>query len=295
MDSDNRLGDYLRARRAVTSPQEAGLPFGGRRRTPGLRREEVAVMAGVSTDYYVRLEQGRERNPSAQVLEALARVLRLSDEATAYLHGLGRPVARRVWAGDQVSENLQALMRSWPDTPAVVMGQRMEVLAANPLGQALFDWLGAEGSLVRAIFLHPAARDFYRDWSTVAENCVASLRLHRDPADRRFVSLVGELCVRSDEFAELWARHDVRAKTSEFKRMRHPMVGDLELVYETLTVNSAPGQQLVVYHAVSGSSSDAALRMLGSLAASEVQGASRMCGLPCGAHPETSVLGRLRG
>ncbi|MEV4176473.1 helix-turn-helix transcriptional regulator [Nonomuraea sp. NPDC049709] len=270
METDNLLGQFLRARRELLQPEDVGLPAGARRRVAGLRREEVAQLAGVSTDYYVRLEQGRERHPSAQVVDALARVLELEEDAVAYLHRLARPATGRrrpAARREQVSPNLLRMMASWPHTPAVVLGRRLTVLAANTLGEALFAGHTHSGDLVRLVFLDPDAREFYPDWDRVAVNTVAGLRAAAgvDHDDPQLVEVVGELSIKSRAFRELWARHDIRQKTHESKRFRHPLVGELTLHYESLTVNSAPGQQLVVYQADPGSPSEEALSLLGSL------------------------------
>jgi transcriptional regulator with XRE-family HTH domain len=272
MVKDNALGEFLRARREQVGPAELGLPAGGARRVAGLRREEVAVLAGVSTDYYVRLEQGRERNPSAQVLDALAHGLALDEDATAHLHRLATPAParrRRARRREQVSPNLLRLMDGWPDTPALVLGRCLEVLAHNALGAALFGGHTHSGDLVRLVFLDPDAREFYPDWERVAVNTVGGLRVAAgiDPDDPQLIETVGELSVKSADFRRLWARHDIRQKTHETKRFHHPQVGELILSYEALTVNSAPGQQLVVYQAEPGSPSEAGLALLGSLAA----------------------------
>jgi transcriptional regulator with XRE-family HTH domain len=270
MAKENALGEFLRARREQVRPEDLGLAAGGARRVPGLRREEVALLAGVSTDYYVRLEQGRERHPSAQVLDALAHGLALDDETTAHLHRLARPAPggrRRTRRREQVSPNLLRLLDGWPGAPAVVLGRCLTVLAHNPLGQALFDGHTHSGDLVRLVFLDPDAREFYPDWERVAVNTVGGLRAAAgiDPDDPRLIETVGELSVKSEAFRRLWARHDVRQKTHETKRFHHRLVGELVLSYEALTVNSAPGQQLVVYQAEPGSPSESALALLGSL------------------------------
>ncbi|MFF1610590.1 helix-turn-helix transcriptional regulator [Amycolatopsis sp. NPDC058278] len=273
MVKDNALGEFLRARREQVGPAELGLPPGGSRRVAGLRREEVALLAGVSTDYYVRLEQGRERNPSAQVVDALARGLALDEDASAHLHRLARPAPgrrRRARRPERVSPNLLRLMDGWPDTPALVLGRCLDVLAHNALGQALFAGHTHSGDLIRLVFLDPDAREFYPEWERVAVNTVGGLRAAAglDPDDPQLIDTVGELSVKSADFRRLWARHDIRQKTHETKRFRHRLVGELELSYEALTVNSAPGQQLIVYQAEPGSPSEAALALLGSLAAS---------------------------
>ncbi|NUQ96507.1 MAG: helix-turn-helix domain-containing protein [Streptomyces sp.] len=260
-DAAPRLGEFLRARRALARPEDHGMPAGVRR-TPGLRREEVAMLAGLSTDYYVRLEQGRDRHPSPQVLEALADALLLEDEAAAYLRSLAAPKAhRRSHRQEYASPGLVGLMDAWPNTPALVYGRYMDLLAANPLGEALFCWLGEETNLLRAIFLKPEARVFYRDWARIAEGCVAALRAaDADPDDPRVAELVGE----SPEFAGLWARHEVRAKRATTKHFDHSVVGELSLRFENLSVADAPGQHLVVYHADPGSPDERALALLGS-------------------------------
>ncbi|WP_461011569.1 helix-turn-helix transcriptional regulator [Streptomyces capparidis] len=273
MDSGNPLGEFLRARRELISPAGAGLPSSGRRRTPGLRREEVAQSSGVSTDYYTRLEQGRERHPSAQVVHALARALGLNAEETAHLHRLARtargPVRRG--GGAPVGPSLLRLMDNWLHTPALVLDRRLEVLAGNRLGRALFAVMLERGetNLVRFVFLDPAARNFYPDWERVARSSHAALRAGGgDPAsDPRLTEPVGELSLRSPEFRTLWARHDVRGKAHEAKSFNHHHVGELTLTYDSFTVDSAADQQLVVYQAEPGSASQQALALLGTMAA----------------------------
>ncbi|TDD21408.1 helix-turn-helix domain-containing protein [Nonomuraea diastatica] len=273
MNRDNLLGQFLRARREVLRPEDLGLPPGARRRVAGLRREEVAQLAGVSTDYYVRLEQGRERHPSAQVVDALARALALEEDAAAHLHQLAGPSVRRRPAlrREQVSPHLLRMMQAWPHTPAVVLGRCLTVLAGNTLGKALFAGHAHSGDLVRLVFLDADAREFYPDWDRVAVNTVAGLRAAAgaDPDDPQLIEVVGELSLKSETFRTLWARHDIRQKTHETKRFRHPLVGELTLRYESLTVNGAPGQQLVVYQADPGNPSEEALALLGSLTAEE--------------------------
>jgi transcriptional regulator with XRE-family HTH domain len=264
----NAIGEFLRARRELVRPEDVDLAPGARRRVPGLRRTEVALLAGVSSDYYVRLEQGRERHPSPQVVDSLARALVLDEDATAYLHELATPrPRRRARRREEVSPALVGMMAAWTETPAVVLGRCLNVLAHNQLGEALFAGHTYSDDLVRLVFLDPDARDFYPDWERVAVNTVGGLRAGVDPDDRRLVETVGELSVRSVDFRRLWARHDIRQKAHETKRFRHPLVGELTLIYEALTVNSAPGQQLIVYQAEPGSPSVEALSLLGSLTA----------------------------
>ncbi|GAB2807299.1 helix-turn-helix transcriptional regulator [Actinoallomurus bryophytorum] len=274
MDSENLLGRFLRARRGLVAPEDLNLPAGARRRVAGLRREEVAMLAGLSTDYYVRLEQGRERSPSVQVIDALARALLLDDDAIAHLHRLARPVpgrSRRTARRERVGPGLLRMMGDWDRTPAVILGRRMTVLAHNTLGEALFAGHTYSGDLVRLVFLDPDAREFYPEWDRVAVNTVAGLRQQAgtDYDDPQLVEVVGELSLKSEAFRRLWARHDIRQKTHETKRFQHPVVGELTLDYESLTVNSAPGQQLVIYQAEPGSPSEHALALLGTLTATE--------------------------
>ncbi|MEU7665326.1 helix-turn-helix transcriptional regulator [Streptomyces lincolnensis] len=273
-DTENLLGQFLRARRERLRPEDLGIRADGRRRVAGLRREEVAQLAGVSTDYYVRLEQGRERHPSVQVVEALARALELEEDAVAHLHRLALPTPRRrrpAARRERVSPHLLNMMAAWPRTPVVVLDRCLAVLAANALGTALFDGHTYRDDLVRLVFLDPDARDFYPDWDRVAASTVGGLRaaVGTDLDDPRLVEVVGELSLKSETFRRLWARHDIRQKTHETKRFRHPVVGELTLHYESLTVNSAPGQQLVVYHADPGSPSEQALSLLGSYTADD--------------------------
>ncbi|MEU6829370.1 helix-turn-helix transcriptional regulator [Nocardia beijingensis] len=291
MDSDNRLGAFLRARRELVRPEDFGLPGGGQRRVAGLRREEIALLAGVSADYYVRLEQGRDRHPSEQVIASLARVFALDEEGTAHLRELARPTAKRQRAPrrpERVAPGLLRLMNAWPHTPALVLGRYLDVLAANPLAAAVNSCSVPGVNQVRMVFLDPEAHDLYLDWPTIAADTVASLRATAgaDLDDPRLTELVGELSLKSEEFRQLWARHDVRVKTAGVKEFRNPMVGDLTLSYETFSVNGAPGQMLIAYHAEPGSSSERSLALLGSLIADNPDAAAdeqRAAG-----HPDTS-------
>ncbi|MEU5640815.1 helix-turn-helix transcriptional regulator [Streptomyces milbemycinicus] len=270
--AENALGGFLRARRAQLRPEDTGLPTSGRRRVPGLRREEVATLAGVSTDYYMRLEQGRERRPSQQILEAVARALQLDDEAVAHLYRVATPTTRRTRRAprvERVAPHLRRLLDTWSDTPAFVLGHALDILARNRLAGALYAGFTHSDNLLRKTFLDPAAHHFYGDWHRAAESSVATLRRAAgiDAEDPRLWELVGELSMKSAEFRVLWARHDVRGKTREAKLFHHAQVGDLELHYEAFTVNSAPTQQLIVYQAEPGSTSADALALLGSLSA----------------------------
>jgi transcriptional regulator with XRE-family HTH domain len=264
------LGEYLRSRRGAVTPGQAGLPTGGTRRVAGLRREEVALLAGMSADYYIRLEQGRERSPSAQILDALSAALRLDDDGRQHLFrlaGLGpRPA---VAAPERVDPDLRQLMDGWPDNPALVLGRAYDVLARNRLGAALFAGFTYSESLVLNMFLDPFARSFYRDWSAAANNTVAGFRLAAGaaPHDPRIVRVMRELLQESAEFRQIWTRHEARGKHAEVKTFVHREVGELTLRMQTFDVRSAPGQQLVVYHAEPGSAAAQGLRLLGSIAA----------------------------
>ncbi|ONK12436.1 helix-turn-helix transcriptional regulator [Streptomyces sp. MP131-18] len=266
--ADNHLGEFLRSRRSGLGPEEAGMASYGARRVPGLRREEVAVLAGINADYYARLEQGRERHPSPQVLDALGRALRLGADARAHLHRLAGAVA----AGpaepvpDRVGAGLRQLMDCWPGTPALVLNRTLDILATNALAAALYVPFRPADNLVRMTFADPAARAFHRDWALAAEAVVAHLRhaAGHDPDSRRLHRLVHEMSAHSEDFTRLWRSHTVRGKTQEAKRLRHPDVGPLTLAYQTFDVREAPGRQLVVYHAEPGTPSAEALRLLGT-------------------------------
>lgn len=267
------LGEYLRARRAQVSPASAGISTYGVRRVPGLRREEVATLAGMSVDYYIRLEQGRERSPSAQVVDALSEVLQLDDDARLHLYAVAglAPSQGRVPLPERVHPELLRLMEMWPDTPAIVLGRAYDVLAGNPLAYALFDGFQQGPNLMMKIFLDPDARSFYPDWDEVARYTVAGFRLlqGRTPSDPRIREVIAELSRRSPEFVELWKTHEARGRRLESKRFRHPEVGDLTLRINAFDVRSAPGQELIVYHAEPGSRSAEALALLGTLAATQ--------------------------
>jgi transcriptional regulator with XRE-family HTH domain len=265
------LGDYLRARRAQMSPEQIGVPTYGVRRVPGLRREEVAMTAGMSVDYYIRLEQGRETSPSPQVLDALGRVLQLDDDARVHLFrlaGLG-PQLVRPDTPEQVDPDLLRLLELWPHTPAIVLGRAYDILAGNALAYALFEDFTHGPNLMAKIFLDPQAKTFYADWEDVAQYTVAGFRLlqGRTPDEPRIQEVVDQLTRESPDFVRMWERHEARGARLESKRFRHPDVGELTLRINAFDVRSAPGQELIVYHAEPDSPSAAALARLEHLAA----------------------------
>ena len=290
---DNRkdLREFLGTRRARITPQQAGLPaYGGQRRVPGLRREEVALLAGVSVEYYTRLERGNAGGVSESVLEALVRVLQLDDAERAHLYDLTRGATtvarvRRRPARAGVRPGVQQLLDAMTDVPAFVQNGRLDVPAANPLARALYADLfddAGPGSAGRApnharyVFLDARATDFYPDWSRVAADIVSQLRAEvgRSPDDRELTELIGELTTRSQQFSTLWATHDVRWHTTGTKRFHHRVVGDLRLSYEGLAVAADPGQTLITFTAEPGSPSQQALAFLASWATSSAQRAA---------------------
>ncbi|MFG2397663.1 helix-turn-helix transcriptional regulator [Streptomyces lydicus] len=275
---DGEVGDFLRSRRARVQPEEVGLPGHGRRRVPGLRREEVAQLAGVSVDYYIRLEQGRGSSVSDAVLDAIGRVLRLDGTEQEYLRTVARPAAttRRASAAGPAPQKVRPGLRLLLDTiekaPAFVLGRRMDVLAWNALGDAVVGFsqmAPAERNMPRQVFLDPRAREFYPDWPAVAAETVAHLRLDagNHPRDRKLATLVGELSLGSADFRRLWADHQVKEKTYGAKRMLHPVAGELVMPYETLTVSGDTDQMLVVYTPEPGSQTEERVRLLASWAA----------------------------
>jgi transcriptional regulator with XRE-family HTH domain len=265
---ENALGDYLRARREQVQPADVGIRSIGVRRVPGLRREEVAMLAGISSDYYLRLEQGRDRNPSAQVLEALAGVLRLDADARSYLLGLAQP-ARPRSRSEQVSESIVELINGWPNNPAYVQNKYTDVLAVNTLCAALSPNYRVGVNLLTAVLLDPRERDLRRDWDDLSEEGVAVLRSELGPNvdDPRLKELVGDLSVRSERFRQLWARHEVRPRRGRLSQLTHPEVGELELRSDKLTIGGTDNVTLVVFHAVPGSRDEESLALLGSLIA----------------------------
>jgi transcriptional regulator with XRE-family HTH domain len=276
----NPIGEYLRARRELARPADAGIPVTARRRVPGLRRDELAMLAGISTEYYTRLEQGRDQHPSAQVLNAIARALGLDQDAIGHLHQLAAPRAARARAPKRparVRPSLQQLLDSWPLTPAYVEGPRLDVLASNAIARALSPMFEPGTNVLRAIFLDPAVHDLFPDWEAKAPSLVAALRAMAGAGtdDPRLAELVGELSVRSETFSAIWSRHDIRPHIGGgTHRIVHPQVGELELPYDKFAVTGAADQVLMIYHAEPGSSTEQSLRLLSSLAASTRESAT---------------------
>lgn len=269
MTSRGRLADFLRVRRERLSPEDVGLaPGDGTRRVPGLRREEVAVLAGVSTNYYLRLEHGRDTHPSDQVLAALARALRLDAVATAHLHALAHPAAVSgpvsvVPRGDVVNRPTRWLIDSWPMTAAVVHNRYIDVIASNPLARALNPNFRVGVNSVTSLFLDPGEREFHREWEGLAARSVALLRATADShlPDMRLEAIVAEGST-SAQFREFWHRHDVVQVGSGQHDLRHPIVGDLTLHYTGLPLSGTDGQSLFLYSAEPGSASEEALQTL---------------------------------
>jgi transcriptional regulator with XRE-family HTH domain len=280
-DRANPLGSYLRARRALVTPEHAGLPPGMNRRVPGLRREEVAMLAGISADYYLRLERGRDKNPSLQVLESLARVLHLDELEQEYLLSLGaqRPRTQRRRKPERVPARLHQLLAS-VQVPAFVEGRAFDVLASNRLAVALSPRLQPGYNRLRSLLLDPEEQAFQQDWTRSAEGFIAAFRksICDDTGSPRFVELAGELALSSERFRTLWARHDVRSLDGGTTTVTHPVVGELRLHRDKLPVDDV---LLVLYYADQGSESDEKLRLLASMAQT-----------PAGDGSQTAELGR---
>lgn len=272
MDGEqNLLGEFLRARRELVAPGTVGIPVHGTRRVAGLRREEVAMLAGISAEYYLRLEQGRDRNPSAQVLRSVAGVLQLDEEATAHLLGLVRADDRarrtRRPRAEALPASLTALVPQLP-FPAFVEGRYLDVLAANALATALSPRLVAGRNRMRDVFLDPAEQALFPDWESASAVLLAGFRrsVGADADDARVVELVGELSIASPTFRRLWSRHDVRERRGGTLTFQHPVVGELTVHREKLQVTGTDGLVLVLYHPATAEAADA-LTLLGSLAA----------------------------
>ncbi|NIK61056.1 helix-turn-helix transcriptional regulator [Kribbella shirazensis] len=282
MDNKAEVRAFLTSRRAKLTPSDVGLPAVGQRRVPGLRRSEVATLAGVSIEYYAKLERGAIAGASSAVLEALAEALRLDDTERAHLFALARAAdgipasgrRRRRPAPQAASRlSLQWALEAITDGIAFVRNPSQDLLATNALGRVFYSPVIGEGgrtpNLARFQFLDPASRDFYPDWDLFAHMCVAIMRAEagRDPHDRGLQDLVGELSTQSETFRRLWGSHDVRTHGTGTKRFHHPEVGDLTLAYEELAITAEPGLVLIVYTAEPRSPSAEKLRLLASLAA----------------------------
>jgi transcriptional regulator with XRE-family HTH domain len=283
VDNRSDTREFLSSRRARITPAMAGLPtYGGRRRVAGLRREEVALLAGVSVDYYTRLERGNLSGVSEGVLDSLARALQLDEAERAHLFDLARAAnatqrTRRRSAPQRVRPSVQRLLDAITTAPAWVRNARMDFLAANRLGYALYSELFADpvrpANNARFVFLDPRSQRFYVDWERGADDLVAILRTEagRNPFDRQLSDLVGELSTRSETFRTRWASHNVRFHRTGIKRLHHPVIGDLELTYEAMEFPSDPGLTMFVYTAEPGSASEDALKLLASWAATQDQ------------------------
>jgi transcriptional regulator with XRE-family HTH domain len=287
------LGEYLRARRAQLSPQSFGLPDLARRRVPGLRRHELALLAGISTEYYIRLEQGRDRHPSPQVVEALARVLQLDAGGAAHLHRLAAPAPRRrrPHRAEPVPAGIRRLMESWAATPALVLDGLGEVRAANTPAELLSPANRPGANIMREAFLNPAVADLHRDWDDMVAGLAAGLRVYAgtNADDPRLEALVGELSVHSETFRRLWARHDARARTGVAVRLDHPQLGPLDLRLEKLAISGTAGLMLLVYHAEPDSPSAHGLALLASLADQRTNTARRNAPADRAAHARAAL------
>src|SRR3989440_6766727 len=276
MSARDALRSFLAPRRAKLTPQQAGLPvYGANRRVTGLRREEVALLAGISVEYYTRLERGNARGASESVLEGIAHALQLDEAERAYLIDLVRTAnttrpPRRRPTQQRVRPSVQRILDSMTGTPAFVQNGRLDILYANQLGYALFSEIFREpvrpANAARFFFLDPRATEFYIDWESIAHDVVALLRAEagRDPYDRGLSDLIGELSTRSEEFRVRWATHDVRFHRTGVKHFHHPIVGDLTLAYEALELPADPGLTIFAYTAEPNSPSHDALNLLAS-------------------------------
>jgi transcriptional regulator with XRE-family HTH domain len=280
MDTRDDVREFLASRRARITPAQAGLPaFGGTRRVAGLRRAEVAMLAGVSPDYYTRLERGNLTGVSDSVLDAIARALQLDEAERSHLYDLARaanttPRARRRPAKpQQIRPGVRSLLDAMSDAPAFVRNGRLDILAANQLGEALyapaFDTPDRPVNLARFCFLDSRADDLYPDWDDAANTTVALLRTEagRDPYDKALTDLVGELATRSDDFRTRWAAHNVRLHHTGVKHFQHPVVGRLDLAFEAMPLPADPGLTMTAYSAQPGTPTHDALRLLASWAA----------------------------
>lgn len=279
MDNRAEISEFLRTRRDRVTPEQAGIIGGGRRRVSGLRREEVAMLAGMSSDYYSKMERGHLAGVSAEVLDALARALQLDDAETEHLHDLARaanpsPVRRKPKVADpSVRPSLQRFLDTITGTPTWVRNRQMDIVATNALGRALLapvlDDRASRGNNALYTFFNPGARIYYPEWDQGASSIVATLRSEagRHPHDKALTGLIGELVTRSDDFRLRWASHDVRYHRTGVKRIHHPEVGDLEFTYEAFDLPDSPGWTMYACTAAAGSPTEERVALLGSLAA----------------------------
>ncbi|WP_129658306.1 helix-turn-helix domain-containing protein [Rothia uropygialis] len=279
MDHQEEVTDFLRTRRDRITPEQAGIIGGGRRRVPGLRREELAMLTGVSVEYYARMERGDLRGVSLEVLDALARALQLDEAETDHLADLARaagptpPRSRRSTPVEQrVKPQLQRFLDAVTGAPMWVRDRRLDFVAANPLGRALYapmlEDASTQGNTARFTFLSPASRVFFPDWEANADDMVATLRTYagQNPHDKKLTGLIGELVTRSDAFRHRWSKHDVRHHRAGLKRIHHPLVGDLELSYEAMEFPANPDWFMFAFTAEPGSPTEERLKLLGSVA-----------------------------
>lgn len=278
MDQRHEVGEFLRSRRDRVTPEQAGLIGGGRRRVPGLRREEVAMLANISVDYYAKMERGDLKGVSPEILDALVQALRLDEAETDHLHNLAaaanpHPPRRRSRPGPTMRPSLQRFLDAITGAPVWVRDRRMDIIAANGLGRALYRPViedpEGRGNTARFLFLSPAARTFFPQWEQGADDIVATMRGYagQNPRDTKLTDLIGELVTRSDAFRQRWAVHNVRHHRTGIKRIHHPDVGDLELSYEALELLADPEWYMFAYTADPGTPSEERLKLLGSLAA----------------------------
>ncbi|GAA0433860.1 helix-turn-helix transcriptional regulator [Leifsonia naganoensis] len=283
METHDDLSEFLTSRRARLSPAQAGLPdYGGRRRVPGLRREEVALLAGMSSEYYKRLERGNASGVSEAVIDGISRALRLDEAEHSHLYDLVRtanagahPQRRRPARTTQLTAGMQQTIDAMSTVPVFIQNGRLDAVATNRLGRALFSEMFDDArppvNAARFVFLDPRAQTFYRDWEANARQIVAILRAEagRSPYDRQLSDLVGELSTRDDLFRRLWGAHDVREHRTGLKSVHHPVVGDLDLTFQSMDLASDRGLQMLVFSAAPGSVSSDRLQLLANWAETE--------------------------
>jgi transcriptional regulator with XRE-family HTH domain len=295
MDNRDAVSAFLRSRRDKIAPEQAGLPTYGQRRVPGLRRAEVATLAGVSVEYYTRLERGNLRGVSDSVLDAIAQALRLDNTERMYLYELARAAgpapaarARQRQVRPTVRPSVARIVEGMPAMPAFVMNNRLDALAANPLGRALYAQMYADptcdANVARFAFFNAAARRFYADWEDMARFAVGALRIEagKSPYDRELTNLIGELSTRSDAFRVMWGSQDVHVFRDSTKRLHHPLVGDLELDQETMSLPDESGLSVVVYSAPPGTAAEDSLKLLASWSATTGQDQDELHGADAG-------------